>query len=177
MKGQWGSLLGFRRAWERKLGSVGGCDVPHGLSRLKKTICQIKCSLLAWWAVKRYSRQHVCEHPSSSFPVHPVINSFFRIPQLSPSFTFIPGEWVDFALCQGPKRHSLSWRDTKADILQRGSCCGLSLHSSSTSEKRADPSWKSIQNHSPCHVCFPSTWSWRGELGRFINPLFKLRGW
>ena len=134
MKGQWGPLLGFRRAWERKLGSVGGCDVPCGLSRLKKTICQIKCSLLTWWAVKRYSRQHVCEHPSSSLPVHPVINGFLRIPQLSPSFTFIPRDWVFFVLCQGPKRHLLCQSDTKADFLPRGRCCGLSASSRSTSE-------------------------------------------
>lgn len=149
MKGQWGFLLGFRRAWERKLGSVGGCDVPRGLSGLKKTICQIKCSLLAWWAVKRYSRQHVCKHPSSSLPVRPIINGFFRIPQLSPSFTFIPGDWVGFALCQAPKRQSLSWRDTKADFLPRVNCCGLSLRSGSTSERGGDQSWKSSQSHSP----------------------------
>lgn len=80
MKGQWDSLLGFRRAWERKLGSVGECDIPHGLSGMKRTICQIKCSLLAWWAVKRFT-DSVCEHASSSFPVHPVTNGFYGIPQ------------------------------------------------------------------------------------------------
>lgn len=153
MKGQWGSFLGFRRAWERKRGSVGGCDVPRGLSGLKKTICQIKCSLLAWWAVQRYGRQHVCEHPSSSLPVHPIINGFFRTQQLSPSFTFILGDLVGFALCQGPKTHSLCQRDMKADFLPRGRCCGLSVSSSSTSERGSDRSWKSRQSHRPHIIC------------------------
>lgn len=82
---------------------MGVWDVPHGLSRLKKTICQIKCSLLAWWALKRYSRQDLCEHPSSILPVHPAISGFFSIPQPSPSLTFIPGDSVGFVLCQGQK--------------------------------------------------------------------------
>lgn len=114
---------------------MGGCDVPRGLSRLKKTICQVKCSLLAWGADKRYGRQHVCEHPSSSLPVHPINNGFFRIPQLSASFTFIPGDLVGFALCQGPKGQSLCQTDIKEDFVPRGKCCGLSESSSSTQKE------------------------------------------
>lgn len=56
---------------------------------------------------KIQNRQDVCEHPSSILPVHPVSNGFFGIPQLSPSFAFIPGDLVGFVLCQGPKRHRL----------------------------------------------------------------------
>lgn len=56
--------MGFARAWERKLGRVGGCDIPCGLSVLKKTSCQTKCSLPASWSAQSAVRSDITQPPA-----------------------------------------------------------------------------------------------------------------
>lgn len=157
---------------------MGVCDVPHGLSGLKKTICQIKCSLLAWWALKDSAdRMYVNTHPPSFLCI--LLSMAFSGSHSFPQALLLSLEtrWVLFFVRD--RRVTVYVREAQRQIFCQQENSLVCLQAAEAHQKHV-----TIKAESPnraivllSSVSFPLTWTWDMNQEGFSDPLFKFLGW